>query len=455
MPKNKKSADKPENQKSIKGGQDNTQIENESGNSDDVRPGNTAQMRQNAMGRRRFILDEIRAYGILAPDKLRERFPGVHAESLKLDLEFFHNLGLQIQPRKKDGAFYDAAASRNQENDGFAEQNIQEKHLVAGMLESLIIGFNKIELSLLRSGAESIPISLSGCVDEEYPVGIGASWFNKEIQENASRGSITESPQKHLEHLHPCVSILSAIQAQHLKSSDKRQIGDSVSANLVTKLMDYWGENIRMCMLDSGTTNELLALKLKELSHPYRNTNLSYFSVCTNNRSIFQILGDPTVPIRSIIIGGQQRGRTSTIAGALAEYFLRGAALLNFGICIVGATNIAIDVGSCFSDSQEEAIIKSIAFSKSNIKIVALDSSKLSRHSIRGGYVFSSLTDNSIDAIVTNVPLSMEYIQAETEAARNRHQRLIDEFWEMIDSIRARQVNVILASDERCVKRTH
>lgn len=424
--------------------------------------GNTQEMRRQAMGRRRFILDEIKAYGNVSEVKLRQRFPTVHQESIRQDIEFFNGLGIQIAKRK-DGSLYDSAASRTEENKGYGEQNIAEKHLVAAMVQSLIVGFEEIDHDALKSTEEDDSVS----VFDDYPLmGIGATMdvslgpkyrkleAQKKRRELKNQIGHKQILQDGASHLRDCDAIVSAIKSQSIVTKNPIAIDNPTCSSLINKLKDYWQENIRMCMLDSGTTNELLARQLARLSYPYKNTNLSHLSVCTNNRTIFQTLGDPDVPIRTIIIGGQQRGRTSTVAGALAEYFLRGATQMSFGICVVGSTNIAVEGGNCFSDSQEEAILKSVAFSKSSLRIVALNSSKLTRNPVRGGYAFAALNERSIDAIVTNVPLEIEHFDGATEAERERHQRLIDDFWKMVDEIRSRQVNVILASDDRfCIKR--
>lgn len=208
---------------------------------------------------------------------------------------------------------------------------------------------------------------------------------------------------------------------------------------LKSNLKDHWAESNRLVALDSGTTNVMIARYLSQLRLPMPGSPLCSLSVCTNSRRIFEILGDSSVSIKTIIIGGQQKFRSPTIAGAMAELFLRTASILQFGMCILGATKIDVQRFAACSDSQEESSMKHLMMQKSSLRIIAADSSKFQSGPGREGYKFASLDPSHIDLIITNSPIRKvgKKVADEEEFAHFRN---------MVGAIESRGVPVLIGT---------
>ncbi len=215
---------------------------------------------------------------------------------------------------------------------------------------------------------------------------------------------------------------------------------------LKASLFRFWETTSRLVAIDSGTTNIAIARFLKELPIPMVNSQLCSLTVCTNSRRIFQELGPSKVWVKTIIIGGQQKFRSPTIAGAMAELFLRSVSILQFGMCILGSTRIDIDRGVVCSDSQEESSIKNLLMERSSLRIVCVDDSKLQQGPGREGYRFASIDPKHIDLILTNCPLRKKGKGGEVEYGS---------FLEKIDSIESRGVPVLLAASPRTFGYSH
>ena len=177
---------------------------------------------------------------------------------------------------------------------------------------------------------------------------------------------------------------------------------------LRTKLHAFWAEPFRLVAIDSGTTNLILARQLRELRLPVLGTPLCSLTVCTNSRKIFEVLGPPEVSTKCIIIGGQQKFHSAVIAGAMAELFLRTASVLQFGICVLGATKVDVDRFVACSDSQEEAAMKNLFMEKSSLRVICVDHGKLQTGPGREGYKFAAIDPSHIDLIITNSPFGSE-----------------------------------------------
>jgi DeoR/GlpR family transcriptional regulator of sugar metabolism len=350
-----------------------------------------------SIARRRFIIEQLRGRQRLSLDELRVEFPKLTRQALHEDLSALNRLGIHIV-KSKSGDLIDANASYNEAATQRAELSVREKKMVAVLVRGLVFGHAAIPLE-----------------------GEPAAWKTKED-------------------ILACANVNVGTSAE--ESTNKLRLA----------LADLWRERSRMIALDCGTTSDVVAELLKGVPFPYRKTDLCHLTVCTNSRHIFQMLGEQEVPIRTIAVGGQQRWKTPAVAGALAEFFLRGAGL-NFGMGIIGSTNLSADEGLCYADSQEEASLKNIFLGKcGNLRIVVADNSKLSM-APRGQYAFSPIDGQHIDAIVTNYPIALEHCKFETEAEREYQARSLDGFSKAIAKIQSRGVPVLLAHEPICCER--
>ena len=211
---------------------------------------------------------------------------------------------------------------------------------------------------------------------------------------------------------------------------------------LKSKLYTFWDETSRLIAIDSGTTNIILSRFLKKIPLPLQGSRLCSLTVCTNSRRIFEELGPSDVWIKTIIIGGQQMYRSPTIAGAMAELFLRSASILQFSICILGSTRIDLDRFAICSDSQEESSIKNLFMDRSSLRVIVVDNFKFQTGPGREGYRFASIDPKHVDLIITNSPLCD---QLDAEAINKS-------FVEKINAIESRGVPVLVASSPKTFK---
>lgn len=218
---------------------------------------------------------------------------------------------------------------------------------------------------------------------------------------------------------------------------------------LLMKWSQMRNESSRMMALDAGTTNEILAEKLASLTPPLIGSNLNHLMVCTNSRNIFQTLGHKDVPIRTVIIGGQQRGRTASISGALAELFVRTAALLQFGCAIIGATKIATESGYCYAESQEDAVMKGLLLGRSNLRVVIADNTKVQEKLSGVGFAACALSPNFVDLVITNAPLDPAYEDFRQGHELEMQRQRVADFPKRIKQILDHGVPVLIATSPK------
>ena len=350
--------------------------------------------RQLAKQRRHFIARHVSLHGRLAVATLEATFGKTHPQSLRDDLRSLNQSPLHTFFIHQ-GDIVDAGVPRHTEHFGERRYvNRDEKNLIAELVHSLVVGFPNNSVS-----ATQHPLARIYTIDEI----IGKLSFCGE----AAKGTAHR------------------VQA---------------------KLKDYFSITSRTIALDDGTTNTLIAQALAKLTVPVASTKLNHLTVATNSRTIFNILGQETVQqIRAIIIGGQQRGRSTVIAGTLAEFFLRSATLLQFDATIVGAAGLSSSKGLVFSDSEEEAVIKGILFGKSSLRIIALDSAKLSFGSTSRGFSFCSLDPQFCDLVITNSPIAAAVYKASSPDPLTEQSLTIREFPRLIEEIEGRGIPVLIA----------
>lgn len=178
--------------------------------------------------------------------------------------------------------------------------------------------------------------------------------------------------------------------------------GAQLKAESIIRMLkeSAWRPLQRQIAIDSGTTNEVFCSEvLAKLTLP--RPSLSRLNVCTNSRGIFNILGVPGVPIKTIIVGGQQLFQTEAIAGYLAEQFLK-AANLSFSMSFIGAT--VVDLRNMFlgGDYDADSAIKSDFLSRSELKIVLADKTKFMGGSFAAYNRFAKIHPSVVDLIVTD-----------------------------------------------------
>ena len=390
----------------------------------------------------------------------------------KDDCESFAKIGCMIKisgsAKKRDHKLYYAEAAYTDYEASRENLNTLPKELVAGLAASLICGYEdptdqvplipswlgngKVPMLIqrletarygdypsteneLRAKVESILTSLHKIV-KRYDATQNVKMFDaKTVTNRAKAGRVSVSTDGDATDAKISADILLA----ELSRADRAH--DATLAKVAASLRGFWQEAHRMVAIDSGTTNIALARCLKQIQMPVPGSALCSLTICTNSRRIFEELGPADVPVKTIIVGGQQKHRSPTIAGAMAELFLRTATLLQFGICFVGATKVDVERLTLCSDSQEEASIKTLLLERSSLRIVCVDDSKLQVGPGREGYKFSSIDPRNIDLIITNSPLITRANKSEA-SFREAGAR----FRRRVAAIRAQGVPVLVAS---------
>ncbi len=307
-------------------------------------------------------------------------------------------------------------------------------------------GINPEGKKLAAGLAASVICGLSGCKYKELlPPWVEATAAEKALEEMASRGVL--DAEMALRVGDALAQARSALHSQRepwpIESIEKvlelvRKSNFAVEEGkkaLRMKLHSFWQEPFRLVAIDSGTTNSLLARHLKELRLPVPGSALCSLTVCTNSRRVFELLGPPEVSVKCIVVGGQQKFHGPAIAGAMAELFLRTASVLQFGMCVLGATKVDVERFVVCSDSQEEAAMKQLFMEKSALRIICVDNGKLQIGPGREGYKFASVDPNHIDVIVTNSPAR----------GRNGGDAEFAAFWGKVAAIERRGVPVLVA----------
>jgi DeoR/GlpR family transcriptional regulator of sugar metabolism len=374
--------------------------------------------------RRKFILDTVvRERRALRLEELRNRF-AVNNQSVLDDVIFLNKLGFDIKRvrRGREVELVDGAGNAATMVELREDLQFEEKKIAAWLMAGIVCGFPPDETAATVADAGTKgSLRKRGDVDaRKYPY----------LAQCASRAEIR------------------AILAQSKSRCRSNYPRTFTKAHeILLQLEDFWRiEQSRVIAVDCGTTNRRLMDILKYVDIPCPFTSMSSLTVCTNDRKIFEMIGVPSVSIRTIICGGQQRLLTESIAGALAELFLRTAATLQFGIAIVGSAVIDLSRHACCSDSQEEAAIKTLMFQKSTMRIVLVDNTKLVRKPMREAYRFATLNPEQIDVIVVNKPLRVEDLPGASTSDEREHQRRVaKEFPSLVESIEERGVPVLVA----------
>jgi DeoR/GlpR family transcriptional regulator of sugar metabolism len=349
---------------------------------------------------RRVVLDDRP----LRLSELRELLsaPEYDVDKAKGDAEMFQAVGCKVElhscpddPNDMQFVFLDGPHT---DDDTIREGlNREGKQLTARLAASLICGLSKCDDEWL------LP---SWMRDHDARKALDKLLEDEQVPEDEMAGKV-RSVLTHLEaklegQCGSCALDTTENVLRLLKKSEAA-LSEAQKA-LRTRLYSFWEELYRLVAIDAGTTNFLVAEYLKMLRLPIANSSLCSLAVCTNSRRIFALLGPAHVSVKSIVIGGQQKFHSPAIAGAMAEFFLHTASILQFGMCILGATKIDMDRFVVCSDSQEEASIKNLFMERSSLRVICVDNSKLQTGPGREGYKFAAIDPKHVDLIITNSP---------------------------------------------------
>jgi DeoR/GlpR family transcriptional regulator of sugar metabolism len=347
-------------------------------------------------------------------------------ESAQRDIDAFRDVGceLDLKPCQTDPQDHEIRflEGPHLDNDVTREHiHETEKNLVAAMAASLVFGIPRQKESVPRwldtHVAEAINSLRGSAIDEKRVVAL----IRGSLKSILEKHNVNKASQDVLGLLKRGATLLTGRQDRLRK-----------------ELISFWAETNRLVAIDSGTTNICLARYLKEQLIPVPGSQLCSLTVCTNSRRIFEVLGPSDVWVKTIIVGGQQMFRSPTIAGPMAEQFLRSASILQFGMCILGSTRIDMDKFAICSDSQEESSIKNLLMERSSLRIICVDNHKLQSGPGRAGYRFASITPEHVDLLITNGPLKQGRTKEEYE-----------NFLYHIQLIEARGVPVLVATSSK------
>jgi DeoR/GlpR family transcriptional regulator of sugar metabolism len=156
-----------------------------------------------------------------------------------------------------------------------------------------------------------------------------------------------------------------------------------------------------MLAVDAGTTTETFCSSiLQYLSIPFEH--LARLIVCTNSRGIFNILGEPGVSVKTLILGGMQQKKSEALSGVYAHKSLCGMDL-RFLVSIIGVTAVDIGRGTFFADHEQDAAIKNEFLQRTSaLRVVICDSSKFVDSSGLDHIPLCSINPISVDVIVTD-----------------------------------------------------
>ncbi len=141
----------------------------------------------------------------------------------------------------------------------------------------------------------------------------------------------------------------------------------------------------------------------KEATRAGRSVNK--IEVITNDRLIFNCLGDAKVQIKTIMIGGRQQFRSNSVAGLMAENFLK-ANDIRAGMAIVSATGIYFNFEKkkafFYAENEHFASMKRQFLDRSTIRIIVADYSKFSDQERVTDVRICNVENNGIDLVLTD-----------------------------------------------------
>ena len=206
-----------------------------------------------------------------------------------------------------------------------------------------------------------------------------------------------------------------------LENQVLRSILDLIkNESLRFKLHGFWKNGQRTVFLDAGTTTQILAESFLQyltipldglLPSPLLGNNstqphsINKIEIITNDRPIFNCLGDVNVAVKTIMIGGRQQFRGNSIAGLMAENFLR-VNDIQAGMAIVSATSVRAQgdpsATRFFAENEHFASMKRQFLDRSQIRIMIADSSKFTDNDQAGDCFICNAKNSGIDLLLTD-----------------------------------------------------
>ena len=414
------------------------------------------------MPRRAFIFRTLARDHMLPFRKLREEFGGDLAyQSLADDVKFFTDLGIEMEMAKDEHGeivIIDRATRHDETTEVRRDLQKKGKRAIGNVCLGLICG---------------IPPALTKNEREEFEGTLSTNSSTLETKDPATGDSLVEAAvnaahalnrDKRVAQLRESLASIPA-HPPDTKEIDEALIGQRAeprrhghgrlsaaqgnaafkALEVHWKLRTFWGEHNRAVTMDAGTTNDAIANLLKEITLPMLVGTLQRLTVCTNSRGIFNVLGVAKVLTKTIMIGGEQVARSEAVAGRMSELFIKSAGVLQFGLGIMGATVVDLDpknLVAC-SDTFEEANLKTLLYSKSSLRILVVDHTKLRQDGqMRASYPFAAIHPDQLDLLVTNAPVPA----GNTKHARQEHRQNWEKFFGSVNIIRQHGVPVLIAN---------
>jgi DeoR/GlpR family transcriptional regulator of sugar metabolism len=347
--------------------------------------------------RRKFILDGVRARGVVEDREIKEAgerqvFP-TSPESLRQDAEEFDALGLWVRRMgtsfvsvSPEGRYWTYRVRRH--------ENRKEKQAIGQLAKALLWGFEPSPAcAIIR---QELGGSLQYAVDE---VGRLPAEFEKVTRR------LLKDCQAKLQDSKLQAEIRTALM-ETAPNPDEHPYVPRTHSDAVKRvnlfLDDYWTKRHRVVALDSGTSTEAIARPIAKEDGPA--SHYSSLRVVTNSPRIERLLHSPDKSVDVIGIGGMLRKDTSARTGLLTEVCLKAWGI-RFDVAIVGATGLlrdALDRPEAFAcDSEDEARTKSSFLDSAGLKCIVMDSSKFKKQS-SSSFAFCRVDPRFVDVIITD-----------------------------------------------------
>lgn len=198
------------------------------------------------------------------------------------------------------------------------------------------------------------------------------------------------------------------------------------------RLRDFWRRGNRAVVLDAGSTNSKVAEKLFKCKIPSRGGSLESLTVASNSIDILSKVGAVGSRIRAQSLGGNQELGRAAMTGELTIWMLENAPMMHWDMAVIGAFSLDTKKMEVLVDNYYDMKVKAALLDRSNIRVIAVDSTKLNNSICKRGIKVTDILPECVDIIVTNTPLVKANIEAHKKA---------------LDAIYARGV-IVLESDK-------
>jgi DeoR/GlpR family transcriptional regulator of sugar metabolism len=336
--------------------------------------------------RRKFIRNQLLVHGRVSEEAVRDWCEAsgkdYSLKALRNDLSFIESYESKTlfevrDPKTRDLEWVDSSRSHGATRNERLGYQTEAKRQIGEIITALLLGFRKFR-------------------------------FDRKLDD-----------PDHLSREHVTIACLDSI---------RKEIGEfigSASTELLDKFHRFWAMSQRSLFLDAGTTTQIFAQEFLQffrfpLSGIQPETKpevdsgelaVNKIEVITNDRYIFNRLGDATVDIKTIMVGGRQQFRSSSTSGILAERFLE-VNNIRADVAIVSATNVFIpsrqqksqlgQKAMIYAENEHFAALKRHFLDRSNIRIIVADATKFNSYPKPLDIHICPLQCNNIDLVVTN-----------------------------------------------------